>query len=265
MYQRISAKPVLQDVISFYWVGELSNSPATNFVHRDIARSTAQLILHYEGSFSELDEKGNARRSPLFAVHAQTTLNKQYFCASKKSGILGIKLNPIAIPLLFSLPADELTNQTIELTDILGKKGAELTDAIYNAKSIPERIAVVSSFVEKKLRVVPDKYTSVQAAVHYIHRMKGNVMIRDLVSMCCLSPRQFQRNFKELTGYSAQLYLKLIRFENALRNYSPASSTLTDIALASGYFDQAHFNHDFKLFTGLTPSEYFRTQLFLNE
>jgi AraC-like DNA-binding protein len=30
----------------------------------------------------------------------------------------------------------------------------------------------------------------------------------------------------------------------------------TDIALSCGYFDQAHFNHDFRAFSGINPSTY---------
>ena len=29
-----------------------------------------------------------------------------------------------------------------------------------------------------------------------------------------------------------------------------------DIALSRGYFDQSHFNHDFREFSGLSPTEY---------
>lgn len=31
-----------------------------------------------------------------------------------------------------------------------------------------------------------------------------------------------------------------------------------ELAFDAGYFDQSHFNKDFKLFTGQTPSEFFK-------
>ena len=35
-----------------------------------------------------------------------------------------------------------------------------------------------------------------------------------------------------------------------------SEENLTGIAYAAGYFDQAHFIHDFRAMTGLTPKEY---------
>jgi AraC-like DNA-binding protein len=34
---------------------------------------------------------------------------------------------------------------------------------------------------------------------------------------------------------------------------------LTQIAHACGYFDQSHFIHDFRAFSGMRPGEYFAT------
>ena len=35
----------------------------------------------------------------------------------------------------------------------------------------------------------------------------------------------------------------------------------TDLALACGYFDQAHFNHDFRAFSGINPSTNLRRRV----
>jgi AraC-like DNA-binding protein len=48
------------------------------------------------------------------------------------------------------------------------------------------------------------------------------------------------------------------RFLYALRYLRAGKhATLTETALACGYFDQAHFNHDFREFAGMTPGELF--------
>jgi AraC-like DNA-binding protein len=40
------------------------------------------------------------------------------------------------------------------------------------------------------------------------------------------------------------------------------SPNLNELAFTAGYFDQPHFNKDFKLFTGLTPTAFFRSPIF---
>ena len=52
---------------------------------------------------------------------------------------------------------------------------------------------------------------------------------------------------------------RILRFNAAVRriNADGASRRLGgDRAGSAGYYDQAHFNHDFREFTGVTPGEY---------
>jgi AraC-like DNA-binding protein len=47
------------------------------------------------------------------------------------------------------------------------------------------------------------------------------------------------------------------RFQHALAStHRPAGVDWTQVALDCGYFDHAHFIHDFKSFAGVTPTGY---------
>ena len=51
----------------------------------------------------------------------------------------------------------------------------------------------------------------------------------------------------------------MIRFQSAIQNINrDYTLTLTDLALKLGYYDQAHFIHDFKSFSGMTPKKYLK-------
>ena len=62
-----------------------------------------------------------------------------------------------------------------------------------------------------------------------------------------LSDRQFARRFKAHVGVSLRTYVKICRFAYAKTSLlQSAPSSLTAVGYDAGYFDQAHFTHDFK-------------------
>jgi AraC-like DNA-binding protein len=67
------------------------------------------------------------------------------------------------------------------------------------------------------------------------------------------------RIFNNRVGVSAKTFMKIIRFQNALKMINAKKTgKLVDIALEAGYYDQSHFIRDFYNFTGITPSEYIK-------
>lgn len=64
-------------------------------------------------------------------------------------------------------------------------------------------------------------------------------------------------NFKDRFGISPKQYLKLLRFEKAIKALSSGKEmNIFEIALRFGYYDHAHFTNEFKLFMGVTSREY---------
>jgi AraC-like DNA-binding protein len=73
------------------------------------------------------------------------------------------------------------------------------------------------------------------------------------------SQRQFVRLFSQSVGLTPRLYLRVQRFQQALRlmhSRAPQPASLADVASGAGYSDQPHFNRDFREFSGLTPQQY---------
>ena len=72
-----------------------------------------------------------------------------------------------------------------------------------------------------------------------------------------LHPNYIVRKFKEITGYKLSDYLTKIRLEYSIKQLIENEKNLTTIALESGFYDQSHFNRNFKQQLETTPS-YFR-------
>jgi len=97
----------------------------------------------------------------------------------------------------------------------------------------------------------------IQTAAKLLDRTKGQYRISELADYCQVSLRQLQRGFQQVIGTSPKTFARTLRFQEAQRRlmFDP-DADLTDLAYECGYFDQAHFNKDFKAITGKTPSEY---------
>ena len=73
------------------------------------------------------------------------------------------------------------------------------------------------------------------------------------------SQKHFIDLFRQQVGVTPKQYLKIMRFQKAIcaierERFIPWNR----ISLESGYYDQAHFIHDFKHFSGFTPNEYLK-------
>ena len=51
-------------------------------------------------------------------------------------------------------------------------------------------------------------------------------------------------------------YVRRLRLDWATRQLSETEVSITEIALAAGFYDQSHFSHLFKQHTGFTPAEF---------
>ncbi|MFN7921693.1 MAG: AraC family transcriptional regulator [Bryobacteraceae bacterium] len=82
------------------------------------------------------------------------------------------------------------------------------------------------------------------------------VRTRAVADAAGLSPKRFIERFKTEIGITPKQYCRLLRFQEAVRAAHSSRLDWTRLAADCGYYDQAHFIHDFREFSGLTPSAY---------
>jgi AraC-like DNA-binding protein len=252
-YKMIAPPPQLAEVVRFFWVFEIDGIDGTPYIYRSMADGCAELVFHYRGPFTEVD----TGIGPLATLHAQTAKHRR-FVTMENFGILGAYIYPFAVPRLFGFPASALSDEMPDLQALLGSEGQILLEQIMTAPSETERITRLSRFLIQKLENGKSGNAVAQRAVRTMLGHHGQLSVIDLADKMGISARQLERHFKDYAGFSPKTYARILRFQSALKEYGIRNKALTEIALDCGYYDQAHFIHDFQNFSGYTPSEYFK-------
>lgn len=79
--------------------------------------------------------------------------------------------------------------------------------------------------------------------------------------LCGMSVAQFTRLFKQVAGVTYVNYLLHLRLSEASRLLRERHLTIAEVASATGFADQSHFDRHFKRAFGQTPREYQRRHL----
>lgn len=252
VYQTYQPTPQLSHYIRMYWVLE-SDLPYT---HWSMADACPELIFHYRGIFDEINPCQQRSNSFLSGIHAPTAHTRK-FSIDHAFGMLGVYLYPHALPLLFGIPTVAITNQMVDLHSILQKDSHELEEAVCNCTDTQQRITVVETFLLKKLIKSNTPHHPIAHAIKHVIHADAPPTVRALADKFCVSERQMERQFIHFTGFNPKQFCRIARFNKAMTWYGRKHLKLSDVALSCGYYDQSHFIHDFKQFSGLSPKEYF--------
>lgn len=254
-YYTIQPPARLARYVRLFWVYEGEATQARPYIYRGFADGCTEFVFHYRGPFDNLLADGSSERSLVAGIHAQTRKYTRWV-VDRDWAIFGCYLYPYALPRLFGFPADDFTDGLTDFRSVLGPAGAELEERMLAADDDPGRLAILSDFLigqlERRKRELPPVFTSINRMIE----ARGLIGVSKLASEYAMSNRQFERKFREFSGFTPKFYSRIIRFQAALKKFG-SDSSLTDIAYACGYFDQSHFINDFKEFSGYNPKIYF--------
>ena len=173
---------------------------------------------------------------------------------------IGIRFNPGRFRHFFRIPPRELTDRIVSLDDLSSRSGiaerlADRRGLMASLESLEDELARIFRPEERDL--LPSSVFETISARH------GNVPMTQLGRLTGWSPRHLRRIFQESIGVGPKTFCRIIRFMSAFRilRRNPRPNLL-DVALDAGYYDQAHFIHEFEEFCGSSPSSIFVNSAF---
>lgn len=255
-YFTIHPSEKLAKYVRYFWVLEGEASVVKPYVHRSMADGCAEMIFHYNGIFDEILRDSFIDRSFSSGLAGQSQLFRR-FRINQNFGIFGVYLYPFAVSQLFDFHSEEAKDQMVDLKTLLREDANEVEEKMMLAASNLSRVRIITEYLERRLVKAQRQPPGVFEAIKYIIQTNGTTKIELLAEQSFQSTRQFERNFKRLSGFSPKLFSRIIRFQSALAQYNNKNKSLTDIAYDCGYYDQSHFIQDFKEFSGHNPREYF--------
>ncbi len=167
-----------------------------------------------------------------------------------------VRLSPLAAGAVFGVSADALAEQVVDLGELWGPAASELVE---RAAAAPWRDRF--DLVEAALLARASRAAGIDPVLAGAHRLLlqrgGDLEIAELESLTGWSRRRLTRQFREHVGLTPKAMARLVRFHRATHLLGePGHRSLVSIALSCGYYDQAHFNREFRQLASCTPTAY---------
>ena len=165
--------------------------------------------------------------------------------------IFGIRFKPSVLSYLLDVDFSNMKNDMVELHTINSHMSKVIViDRFANdeklAKSLDEQLMGLCNCI-----TIDDHILDICIALE----QNPNAAIQNLAKKYNYTLKNLQRMFYKRIGIPPKVYARIMRFQKAHRQITKEGiEKLIFIALDSGYFDQAHFNREYKKLVGTNPS-----------
>ena len=181
----------------------------------------------------------------------------QIIDTSEQEHVAGIVFRPGGTLPFLSLPASEVAEAHVPLEALWSPVDARrLRDQLLRSVGAQAVLDVLEKWLLAHLRDRA-RHPAVAFALAQFQAQPSVSRIAAVKQAIALSPKRFIERFKAEVGVTPKRYCRLLRFQRAVAEAHAARPLdWAQLALDCGYFDQAHFIHEFREFSGITPSAY---------
>jgi AraC-like DNA-binding protein len=150
------------------------------------------------------------------------------------------------------MPMGEVSNQIVSLSHLWRTDGAHLPERLRDAGTPHAMFAVLEEMLLSRLGQAFDP-----AIAFAVAALQRRMPVSEVATRLGLLPNTFVRRFTAKVGITPKRFARVRRMQRAMRSIRtapPADWSL--LAVEHGYADQSHLVHEFREFSGVTPTTY---------
>jgi AraC-like DNA-binding protein len=199
----------------------------------------------------------DAAGSGLFGVHTRRFVIE----LAGLGRVFGIKFRPGGFRPFLRRPVASLANRATRIADVFGADGAAYERDVLACADVETCVALAARLLSAH-RPPPDPM--VERVADLVARAATDRTLNtadELADRGGLGLRALQRLFNDYVGASPKWVINRYRLHEAVERLAAGVAVdWADLALALGYYDQAHFNRDFRKLVGRSPGEFARAE-----
>jgi len=256
-YQTYVPRPPLSELVEWFWFYD--DLVPDHSLERVLPHGAMELIIDLKPEPKRLFDRENLSRSRSFRGSWLSGVHSRFIVieARPDSSMMGVHFKPGGAYPFLGFPAAELRDAVVELEQIFGTAAIELRDRLLEAPAPAQKFRVLEAFLLRRARIPAAAPRAAAFALRELEAGPATRPVRDLAARAGVSHKHLIDEFARWVGLTPKTFCRIRRFQSVLRQVQVRRAVVwADVACSCGYFDQAHFIHDFQAFSGLNPSAY---------
>ena len=248
-YREYEAPESLRQHIQCVWRLSADGDPTyIDIVYPD---GHCELIVHLKNPMQVLrpDNSWHQQADCLFAAQQRSAIR---LAARSELDCIGARLQPAASAAISITRLAELRDQIVALRDVDPNFVPRFTKAArqFSADASDGQIWAV---LESRLLAYQVE-SRIEQAVGELTNAEGRGSIAAIAARASMSLRSFQTKFLQQVGLSAKEFSRILRLQATIQTLDNSQDSLSQLAIKTGFSDQAHATREVRRLTGLTPT-----------
>jgi len=163
----------------------------------------------------------------------------------------GIRFYPGALRHFFNLNLSEITGQLVDEQYFPCRYFPGLAEDIYRQADFMSRVGVCERWLLHNF--APRGTDRFDVSLDLIYQSLGTIEVNALSKKTGMSSRHLNRLYQQHIGISTKNFAQIVRIQNASKQLFNKPDDSLEVALALGFYDQAHFLKEYKRQLLLSP------------